>query len=51
LDLRGEWAIEAATQAKKQGKTRFIGFTGHKHPEYHLKMLAKDYAWTRSRCR
>lgn len=38
-------AIEAAEQAKKQGKVRFVGFTGHKNPEYHLKMLAKPYAW------
>jgi aryl-alcohol dehydrogenase-like predicted oxidoreductase len=38
-------AIEAAELAKKQGKTRFVGFTGHKSPDYHLKMLAKPYAW------
>jgi aryl-alcohol dehydrogenase-like predicted oxidoreductase len=38
-------AIEAAELAKKQGKARFIGFTGHKNPDYHLKMLAKPYAW------
>jgi aryl-alcohol dehydrogenase-like predicted oxidoreductase len=38
-------AIEAAEQAKKQGKARFIGFTGHKNPEYHLTMLTKPFAW------
>ena len=38
-------AIAAAELAKKQGKARFIGFTGHKHPDYHLKMLAKPFAW------
>ncbi len=38
-------AIEAAELAKKQGKVRFIGFTGHKNPEYHLKMLAKPFQW------
>jgi uncharacterized protein len=38
-------AIEAAELARKQGKTRFIGFTGHKNPEFHLKMLGKAYAW------
>ena len=32
-------AIEALLQAKKEGKTRFIGFTGHKNPAIHLKML------------
>lgn len=35
--------IEALEQAKKQGKVRFVGFTGHKHPSIHLKMLAHDY--------
>lgn len=38
-------AIEAAVIAKKQGKVRFIGFTGHKNPEFHLAMLNKDFAW------
>jgi len=38
-------AIEAAELAKKQGKARFIGFTGHKSPDYHLKMLTKPYDW------
>ena len=32
-------AIEALLDAKKAGKTRFIGFTGHKNPDLHLKML------------
>ncbi len=36
-------AIEALLAAKKQGKTRFIGFTGHKKPELHLKMLSHDF--------
>jgi aryl-alcohol dehydrogenase-like predicted oxidoreductase len=31
--------IEAADLAKKQGKVRFIGFTGHRSPMLHLKML------------
>ncbi len=35
--------IEALEQAKKQGKVRFVGFTGHKDPSIHLKMLAHDY--------
>lgn len=37
--------IEAATVAKQQGKVRYIGFTGHKYPWIHLKMLAYDYPW------
>jgi len=32
-------AIEALLDAKKAGKLRFIGFTGHKDPEIHLAML------------
>lgn len=37
--------IEAAELAKKQGKVRYIGFTGHKTPWLHLKMLAYGYPW------
>jgi predicted aldo/keto reductase-like oxidoreductase len=33
-------ALEAVQQAQKAGKVRYIGFTGHKSPEIHLKMLA-----------
>jgi len=33
-------ALEAVLEAKKAGKIRFIGFTGHKSPEIHLKMLS-----------
>jgi aryl-alcohol dehydrogenase-like predicted oxidoreductase len=32
-------AMEAALEAKKAGKIRYIGFTGHKSPSIHLKML------------
>ncbi len=32
-------ALEAALEAKKAGKIRFIGFTGHKDPLVHLRML------------
>ncbi|HUQ94777.1 MAG TPA: aldo/keto reductase [Bryobacteraceae bacterium] len=32
-------AAEALTDAKKAGKTRYLGFTGHKDPRIHLYML------------
>jgi aryl-alcohol dehydrogenase-like predicted oxidoreductase len=32
-------AIEAVNDARKAGKVRYIGFTGHKDPQIHLKML------------
>jgi len=32
-------AIEALVEARQAGKIRFIGFTGHKDPTCHLKML------------
>jgi predicted aldo/keto reductase-like oxidoreductase len=35
--------IEALEQAKREGKVRFVGFTGHKDPSIHLKMLSHDY--------
>ncbi len=35
--------IEALDQARREGKVRFVGFTGHKSPELHLKMLSYDY--------
>jgi len=31
--------MEAVMAAKKAGKIRYLGFTGHKSPEIHLKML------------
>ena len=36
-------AAEALLQAKQQGKVRFVGFTGHKDPAIHLRMLAHDF--------
>lgn len=34
---------EALLQAKKQGKVRLVGFTGHKDPSIHLRMLAHGF--------
>jgi uncharacterized protein len=35
--------IEALEQARRQGKVRFVGFTGHKRPDIHLAMLAYHF--------
>jgi len=35
--------VEALDRAKRDGKVRYVGFTGHKHPEIHLRMLAHEY--------
>jgi len=32
-------AHEAMTEAKQKGKIRYMGFTGHKDPSVHLRML------------
>jgi predicted aldo/keto reductase-like oxidoreductase len=34
-------ALDEALKAQKEGKFRFLGFTGHKSPPIHLKMLDK----------
>jgi aryl-alcohol dehydrogenase-like predicted oxidoreductase len=41
-------AFEAAIDARQAGKIRFIGFTGHKSPDYHLHMIevAKRHDFT-----
>jgi predicted aldo/keto reductase-like oxidoreductase len=41
-----DWIVEKgalgeALKAQKEGKVRFLGFTGHKDPHIHLKMLDK----------
>jgi predicted aldo/keto reductase-like oxidoreductase len=38
-------AIHAGLKALKDGKVRYLGFTGHKDPLIHLKMLGKPYDW------
>jgi uncharacterized protein len=35
--------LEALDKAKKQGKVRFVGFTGHTNPSVHLDMLRRGY--------
>ena len=48
-----DWVFEKggfkyAMEAVKAGKVRYVGFTGHKDPRIHLKMLAKPYDWATS---
>lgn len=38
-------ALKAALDARREGKIRFIGFTGHKDIAHHRKMLAKPFEW------
>jgi uncharacterized protein len=37
--------LEVLTKAKQQGKVRFVGFNGHKHPAINLEMLNRGYAF------
>jgi predicted aldo/keto reductase-like oxidoreductase len=36
-------AVEALAEAKRAGKVRFVGFTGHKDPAIHLRMLSYGF--------
>ena len=45
-----DWVLERgglkfALEARQAGKIRFIGFTGHKDPRIHQKMLNKGFDW------
>ena len=48
-------AMEAMQEAKKAGKVRYVGFTGHKDPFVHLRMLdfarQDEFILMRCRCR
>lgn len=49
-----EWVVEQGGLAEllkiqKEGKVRFVGFTGHKHPDLHLKMLPV-HPWDTCQC-
>jgi predicted aldo/keto reductase-like oxidoreductase len=48
-----DWVFEKgglkfALEAQKAGKVRYIGFTGHKDPRIHNRMLNKAYDWASS---
>ena len=36
-------AVEAVEAAKKAGKIKFVGFTGHKDPSVHLRSYSREY--------
>lgn len=38
-------ALEAAEKARREGKVRFIGFTGHYRPAIHKAMIEQGFAW------
>ncbi len=38
-------AIHTGLKALKDGKIRYLGFTGHKDPSIHLKMLGMPFDW------
>jgi predicted aldo/keto reductase-like oxidoreductase len=37
--------LDAAQEAREQGRIRWIGFGGHKSPHIHLKLLNRGFAW------
>ena len=43
LSYASDGVLEALTKARQQGKVRFVGFDGHKHPAIHLEMLSRGY--------
>ncbi len=45
LAYRRGGVLEALDLAKRQGKTRFVGFSGHKSPAVHLEMIQRGYPW------
>ena len=43
LAYRKGGVLEALDEAKRAGKTRFVGFTGHKSPDVHYEMISRGY--------
>ena len=43
LFIRSGGAAEALAKAKKDGKVRYVGFTGHQNPKVHLSMLKTGF--------
>jgi uncharacterized protein len=38
-------ALKALIEGRKEGKLRYIGFTGHRDPQIHLDMLNQSFEW------
>jgi uncharacterized protein len=38
-------ALKALKEAKKEGKIRYIGFSGHRDPQIHLDMMNQPFEW------
>ncbi len=45
LAYRKGGVLEALDEAKRAGKTRFVGFSGHKSPDVHHDLVTRGYAW------
>jgi uncharacterized protein len=45
LAYRTSGVLEALDQAKRSGKARLVGFSGHKSPDVHFEMISRGYAW------
>jgi len=49
-DVDADWlfdrgGIRAAIEARKEGKVRYIGFTGHRDIDHHLKLIGRPFEW------
>ncbi|MEE2658225.1 MAG: aldo/keto reductase [Candidatus Latescibacterota bacterium] len=40
-----EGLLDVALEAQKEGKLRYIGFTGHTYPALHLRMIERGFPW------
>jgi predicted aldo/keto reductase-like oxidoreductase len=45
LAYRAGGVLEALDRAKREGKVRFVGFSGHRSPDVHYDMIERGYAW------
>ncbi len=49
-DIDADWLFEqgglrAAIEARKEGKVRYIGFTGHRDIAHHLNLIGRPFDW------